>query len=126
MRTVARTYTVRVPLDNIDPIYNGSVSSWPIMDGPVVTAGAIESKGASGSSTQGDAFGNPAAPKSDSGGITSKKPALTEEALLPPMKNAESDNGGLSIGPASGQAQSQETTASKPPATGKIRLKQED
>lgn len=126
MRTVARTYTVRVPLDNIDPIYNGSVSNWPIMDGPVVTAGAIESKGASGSSTQGAALGNPAAPNSDSAGITSKKPALTEEALLPPMKNAESDNGGLSIGPANGEVQSNKTTASKPPSTGKIRLQQED
>lgn len=127
MRTVARTYTVRVPLDNIDPIYNGSVNSWPIMDGPVVTAGAIESKGASSNSTQAAASGNnPAAPNSNSGGVTSKKPALNEEALLPPVKNAESDNGGLSIGPASGKAPSYETTASKPSSSGKIRLRQED
>jgi hypothetical protein len=113
MRTVPRTYQMRVPLDGtiVD-----SISNWPIVDSVVVPAsGVVEGNivnQASGTTT------SPSSVKE----IESKKPPVSESANLPGPKGGKQggneDKGRLDIGPASGT-----TEALKKP-NDKINLKE--
>jgi hypothetical protein len=126
MKTVARTYTTRVP------IYpDGTVigpASVPIVDGGVVTAGGSNQ----GTASQASGTSTPAT--SGSGDVTSKKPAVAEEAELPsPKKDPKNDKPepeaakeeGLSIGPADGGSAAPTETAAKKPAE-RIKLKDDE
>ena len=115
MRIVPRTYTQRVPLD-----YVGSViSSYPYIDpSSVVTAGAIVVDGSSGNGTTANKVAT-------NGGIDveSKKPAAKDEDIPAPKGKSEPKDA-LIIGSPSGEKGANESK--KPPAVGKIKLKDVD
>ena len=110
MRTVARTYTQRVPINYVGPV----VTSYPVVESStVVTAG---SAGNSGTASQTVGSSKPEA-EAGAKDIESKKTATTEEAPLP----APNSKGSLSIGPPDGG-----TNSRKPSASGKITLQAEE
>lgn len=116
MRTVARTYTHRVPVGYVGPI----VTSYPIVDPTtVVTAGATGSGDASMASAK-------PATTDVAKEIEAKKPATSESASLPAPKGLNQSNGGLYIGPPGGDKAAGQTTSNKPPASGKIKLQSDD
>jgi len=119
MRTVARTYTQRVPIDYVGPI----ISSYPAVDSrSVVTAGATTNKGALGQSV------NSSNPATSDGGkeVESKKPETSEAAPLPAPKASNESKGSLSIGPPEGDKAASESSSSTLSAPGKITLKADD
>jgi len=124
MRMVTRTYTHRVPID-----FDGSIiTSYPVVDSSNVVK----------ASASGDGFTGKASPASDpntSGtpnNVESKKPATPEEASLPAPKSSATKSE-LFLGPADGKTADKtasekaasETILSKPPATGKIKLEED-
>jgi len=126
MRMVTRTYTHRVPID-----FDGSIiTSYPVVDSSTVVK----------ASASGDGFTGKAAPASESNtsgsgtgtNIESKKPATSEEASLPAPKSSATKSE-LFLKPADGKTADKtasekaasETILNKPPATGKIKLEED-
>ena len=136
MRTVARTYTHRVPID-----FDGSiVTSYPIVDSSSVVQAAANVDGFTG---QAAAASKPAT-SGNGTKVESNKPATPETSLLPSPKSKGS-NGELFLGSAEGKATSDkaaadkavadkaaaeraagETSRSKPPAVGKIKIEEDN
>jgi len=121
MKTVARTYTTRVPIYP-DGTIIGSASV-PIVDGGVVTAGGTNQ----GTASQASGTSAPATSGLSSGDVVAKKPAAAEEAELPSPKKVQPEpkaakEEGLSIGPADGGSATPTETAAKKPAE-RIKLK---
>ena len=107
MKMVAKTYLQRIPLTYVDPIVNSVTTSWPIVGSSVVTAGAVGTYGGVTQAVADSATGTD---------VTAQKPAASESL---PAKN-ENDKSELTIGEPSG------LKASKPPATGRIKLRADD
>ena len=121
MRTVARTRMLRIPVDYAGQILDSSISSWPIVESSVVTAGAV---GTSGSVTPAaDTFKVVApVPNKEGTDVTSKKLELGDEEL-PSKKEPGTESNGLYVGPPSGNGASNKSAPASPPASGKIRLR---
>ena len=119
MRTVARTYTQRVPLDYVGSI----ISGYPTVDSSsVVTGGATPNRGAVGQAVDSSKPATVDGAKE----VEAKKPAILEESALPAPKNSTDSKGSLSIGPPEGDKAASETSRNKPPAPGKITLQTDD
>ena len=119
MRTIARTYTQRVPIDYVGPI----ITSYPTVDSsPVVTAGSTGNNGAVGQALESS---KPAA-NDGTKEVEAKKPATLDESSLPAPKTSNESKGRLSIGPPEGDKAASETIRNKTPIPGKITLQTDD
>jgi len=124
MKTIARTYTQRIPMSYVDPMVTSTiVSSYPIIgSSSVVTAGAV---GADGSVSQAVDASKPATSSSDKGtekgtekgtGVDLKKPESTDSETLPSGKSKTEGDDGLSLGDPAG---TKKDSNNKSPSAGK-------
>ena len=119
MRTVARTYTQRVPLDYVGSI----ISGYPTVDSSsVVTAGSTGNNGAVGQAVDSSKPATADGAKE----VEAKKPAILEESALPAPKTSNESKSSLSIGPPEGDKASSETIRNKLRIPGKITLQADD